>query len=86
MGQLDIAARRRPRISGICDVERFTSSAAVLDAIMQVAGKSWADDARLAGLVHALDDILHPQANLCSGGGDKRITRTQIKALMRHLE
>jgi hypothetical protein len=44
------------------------SSAAMLDLIMQVRGKSWADDACLAGLVRALDDIFQPQAHLCSGG------------------
>ena len=58
------------------DIERFTSSAAVLDMIMQVAKKAWATD---AGLVRALDDLLQPQGTLCSGGTDKRLTSAQIR-------
>ena len=65
------------------DLTRFTSSAQVLDMIMQVAGKKWATDKCVAGLVRALDDLLQPQAHLCSGGSDKRITRTQIKKLLK---
>lgn len=46
---------------------------------MQVAGKSWADNRVLAGLVRALDDVLYPQANLCSGGQAKSMTVEQIR-------
>jgi hypothetical protein len=56
------------------------SSASVLDMIMQIAMKKWATDECLAGLVHALDDIFHPQATLCSCGADKRMTAKQVKA------
>ena len=62
------------------DLERFTSSARVLDTTMQVAGKGWATNACLAGLVRALDDILHPQSTLCSCG---TLTETQIRARVR---
>jgi hypothetical protein len=62
------------------DLEACTSSAGVLDIIIQVAHKTWANDACLAGLVRALDDILQPQARLCSGGADKRITTAKIRA------
>jgi hypothetical protein len=65
------------------DLEQFTSSAEVLDTIMQVAGKRWATDACLAGLVRALNDLLHPQAHLCSGGRDKRLTPAQLRRLLR---
>jgi hypothetical protein len=65
------------------DVERFTTSAQVLDVIMQVANKRWADDGCLAGLVRALDDILEPQANLCSFGRDRRLTPAKIRRLVR---
>jgi hypothetical protein len=33
-------------------------------------------------LVRALDDILDPQANLCSGGSDKRITAARIRQIV----
>jgi hypothetical protein len=65
------------------DLMRFVSSAKVLDIIMQVGGKAWATDQCLAGLVHALDEILYPQSNLCSGGTDKRLTPAKIKDMCR---
>lgn len=65
------------------DLEQFTHSAEVLDTIMQVAGKTWATDACIAGLVHALNDILRPQANLCSFGKDKRVSPP---VLQQHLQ
>jgi hypothetical protein len=65
------------------DLERFTSSAEVLNTIIQVAGKRWATDTCLAGLVHALDDLLQPQAMLCSGGGDKRFTPAKLRRFLK---
>lgn len=50
------------------DLERCRTSAAVLDWIFQVAGKTWADDRILAGLIRVLDRYLDPQGRLCSGG------------------
>jgi hypothetical protein len=60
-----------------------TTSARMLDIIMQVAGKTWADDACLAGLIRALDHILRPQANLCSSGIDKPLTKQVLRSLRR---
>jgi hypothetical protein len=54
----------------------------VLDWIIQVAEKTWADDATVAGLVRALDDVLHPQAHLCSMGASKTLDRRKIRALI----
>lgn len=62
------------------DLDTCTSSADVLDWICQIAGKDWADDATLAGLVRALNDVLYPQAHLCSSGRSKRMTQRQIIA------
>jgi len=53
------------------DIEDCRTSAAVLDWICQVAGKTWATDKILAGLVHALDYCLDPQATLCSSGRER---------------
>jgi hypothetical protein len=63
------------------EVTDLRSSAPMLDVIMQVRGKNWADDACLAGLVRALDDILQPQAHLCSGGENKLMAPEKIAAL-----
>lgn len=56
------------------DLERCLSSAQVLDWICQVAGKSWATPYVVAGLVRALDDVLEPQASLCSWGRSRRLS------------
>jgi hypothetical protein len=61
------------------DPEHCCSSAQVLDWIMQIAGKPWATDACLAGLVRALDDILRPQDTLCSWGDDTELTVAQVR-------
>jgi hypothetical protein len=65
------------------DLDRCLSSAEVLDWVCQIAGKTWADDATLAGLVRAIDDVLVPQANLCSSGVDKRMTVRQVTKQVR---
>lgn len=53
------------------DLDRCTTSAEVLDWIIQVAGKSWATDCVLASLIRALQYYLHPQQTLCSGGNEQ---------------
>ena len=66
------------------DIERFTSSAQVLDTIMQVAGKTWATNDCVAGLVNALDYLLQPQGTLCSGGSNKTLTVAQIRKAVKN--
>ena len=61
------------------DLERFTTSAAMLNMIAQVARKEWATDKCLAGLVRALDDLLRPQATLCRSD----ISTNQIRKLVK---
>jgi hypothetical protein len=61
------------------DLERCTTPAEVLDWIAKVAGKTWADDATVAGLARALNDVLRPQSTLCSFGRPRRLTVTQIR-------
>jgi hypothetical protein len=39
--------------------------------------RPWLGDATPAGLVRAIDNVLHPQKNLCSSGMDKRLTKSQ---------
>jgi hypothetical protein len=55
------------------DLDRCTSSAEMLDWIMQVASKPGVTAEDLGHLVGALNHLFHPQAYLCSGGEDKRI-------------
>lgn len=64
------------------DLERCLTSAEVLDWLCQIAGKAWADDETLAGLVRAVDDVLDPQRCLCSFGTSKRITRRDVERLV----
>lgn len=61
----------------------WNSTVAVLYRwICQVAGRSRGDDAGLAGLVCALNGILRPQANLCSGGKPKRLSEKRLRELI----
>ena len=62
------------------DLEQFTTSAQVLDTIIQVAEKTWATDEVLAGLVRAINDLLRPQGTLCSSGTNKSLTSTEIRS------
>lgn len=69
------------------DLDRCRTSAEVLDWICQIAGKTWADDATIAGLVRALNDLLTPQAHLCSSGQSKTMSVRQIaRHVARHQE
>lgn len=64
------------------DLQTCLTPAATLDWVMQLAGKSWADDRVLAGLVRAFDDILHPQANLCSHGLPSSLHPEKLRGLV----
>jgi hypothetical protein len=64
-------------------LESLTTSAEMLDVIMQIEGKSWATDACVAGLVRALNDLIDPQARLCSGGNSKTLTPAEIRRKVR---
>jgi hypothetical protein len=61
------------------DLERCLDSAQVLDWLAQVAGKTWATPEVLAGLVHALDDVLALQTNLCGSGIGKRTSSGHVR-------
>ena len=51
--------------------DRITSSACILDWIMQVHGKEWADPVDVYALLVAFRRILNPQAHYCSFEQDK---------------
>ncbi|MFT4174075.1 MAG: hypothetical protein QM639_16045 [Rhodocyclaceae bacterium] len=52
---------------------RCNNSAEVLDWIAQIAHKTWADDATVAHLVRALDDVLRLQQNYCGMSIDHKV-------------
>lgn len=52
------------------------------DWICQVSHKSYVDDRDLSGLVRALDDVLRPQARLCSFGKGSTLTRAKVAELV----
>ena len=53
------------------DLEECSTSAQILDWIFQFASKSWATNEAVGDLVMILHRLLHPQANLCSGGEER---------------
>lgn len=65
------------------DLEQCTSSAEVLDWIVQVASKNGATDTVVAGLVRAINDVVSPQENLCSHGKGATLTSKQVRQLVR---
>jgi hypothetical protein len=62
------------------DIEECRTSAKALDLILQVSKKTWSTDADVANLLAALNDLIDPQATLCSFGEDKRIA--DVRALL----
>jgi hypothetical protein len=63
-------------------LDRCCDAADVLDWIVQIAGKEWADDRVTAGLVRALDDVLRLQANVCPWGKPREISSERLTALI----
>jgi hypothetical protein len=60
------------------DLERCSTSAEVLDWIFQVSKKTWATADIVKDLLTAFDDLLSPQARLCSFGRGGRIDPREI--------
>ena len=50
------------------DLERIHTSAQCLDWICQIGWKVWATPEITGHLVHAFNDLIHPQETLCSLG------------------
>lgn len=56
--------------------------AGLLDWIFQIRPKNWADANEIATLLEAFEDIIEPQASLCSAGVAKSLTREQMTSLV----
>jgi len=63
------------------DLDRCLTAAQTLDWVAQVAAKTWATPTVVAGLVRALDDVLHLQGNLCPSGRPRTLTRASVESL-----
>ena len=61
---------------------RCLSPEAVLDWIVQVAKKSWADHATVGALVEALNDLLDVQAMLCPFAERRTIAESDLPAVI----
>lgn len=64
------------------DLTRCTTAAEVLDTIFHAARHGEVDDALIAGMIRALDDMLDPMANLCSHGRPKTLSPRRLQALL----
>jgi hypothetical protein len=64
------------------DLTRCTTSAELLDTIFHAARHGEVSDACIAGLIRALDDLLDPMANLCSGGEPKTLSGPKLRELL----
>lgn len=68
------------------DLDRCQTSAQVLDWIVQIAMKTWADAETVRGLVHAINDILRPQSTMCGSGVNGSMSDAQIKSAVKAYE
>jgi hypothetical protein len=61
------------------DLERMTNSAAMLDVIFQISNKreSCCSTEDIGHLISALNDLLNPQANICSFGTNATLDATK---------
>lgn len=53
------------------DLDKCSTSAGVLDWIMQVEGKAWSTDHILAEFVREIRRVLSPQSTLCTNGQEQ---------------
>ena len=68
------------------DLTRCTTAAETLATIIHASRRATeggeTDDAYIAGLVRALDDMLDPMANLCSSGQPKTLSPRRLRRLL----
>jgi hypothetical protein len=54
----------------------------MLDWIFQVSRHGFPEPT-VSGLVNALSDVMDPQANLCSNGQNKKLTKADVARLVK---
>lgn len=72
------------------DLEQLQTPALLADALFQKSAKNMFTSADLGNLMLAIQDLIHPQANLCSWGRSKQFNATawlreHLKAGLAHL-
>lgn len=53
------------------DLDRCQSSAAILDWIFQINGKTWTTPETMKDLLDLIEEVLNPQAYFCSWGTEQ---------------
>jgi len=62
--------------------DHMQTPAKALDITFQIQGKGWTDDGtHVTGFMQAIEDIINPQATLCSLGRGRRLSRSRIQQL-----
>ena len=69
-----------PRERYYVKLKECDTSTGMLDWIMQVAGKTWADDHVLASLVRDLNHLLNPQGNHRGPINVRKVIRQRLAA------
>jgi hypothetical protein len=64
------------------DLSQLTTSAKMLNLIMEVSAMRWVTPEILVGLVCVLDDVLAPTHGLCRDGLDRPSTPAAIKQIV----
>lgn len=59
------------------DLDRCTTSAGMLDWIMQINNKRWASPKIMQGLLNVVRKVVDPQRNLCAGGTECALKATK---------
>lgn len=70
-----------PRSGCVVSLDDLGRSSEMLDSVFQIFGHDH-DGKLIAGFLGALRDILSPQANLCSWGEDKKLTKAAIRRMV----
>jgi hypothetical protein len=79
---LEVVHKARGKPTYAIDLERCLTSAGVLDWIFQMHMKLWMTDRVLCSLLNILLDVIDPQANLCSFGFGKKLSKAALKRLV----
>lgn len=82
----DIGGKYSYRTEYNINLDRCRDAAAVADWIFQVNGKRWATPKVVKDFVSALEEILNPQANVCTRGCAEFETKREGRALELSIE
>ncbi len=81
--RLELVLDRSGCVEYVVDLEMCTSSARVLNQLVELAGKPWIQPMDVYGLLKALDDLLQIQVTLCPDESESRLDKTTLGELIR---